>query len=449
MKSGNKVNLAKRVVLALISSIIISWVIIMVFMSSVKLESFWFTTAIDTLLLTLIMTPAIYFFVLKPFRKQIALRKKAEEALRNSETHLHALVQTIPDYIWLKDENGIYLTCNRQFEKFFGAAEREIIGKTDYDYVDKELADSFRMNDKKAMDANGPSINEEWITLANGKTRLMLETIKMPMKDESGKLIGILGIGRDITQRKMAEEEIKVKNKQLQSAKAEREKLFSIIVHDLKSPFNSFLGMTQLLSEELQNFTMAEIQEMATIMKTSAENLYSLLENLLLWAKSERGMIPFKPVEIKLLPFINEGVELLGDCAKVKDITIKVDANEDIVAFTDGNILQTIIRNLISNSVKFTMPGGLITVSAKYENDSAVELSVEDTGIGMDENIKAGLFKIDTHAGRQGTEGEPSTGLGLVVCKDFVEMLGGELKFESEPGKGSRFYFTIPEKHLS
>ncbi|EKD32020.1 MAG: multi-sensor hybrid histidine kinase [uncultured bacterium] len=407
-----------------------------------------FTTALDILLLALIITPTIYFIVLKPFRKQIALRKKAEEALRSSEAHLHTLVQTIPDYIWLKDENGIYLTCNRQFEKFFGAAEMDIIGKTDYDYVDKELADSFRMNDKRAMDANGPSINEEWITLADGKTRLMLETIKMPMKDETGMLIGVLGIGRDITQRKMAEEEILLKNKQLQSVQAEREKLFSIIVHDLKSPFNSFLGMTQLLSEELQNFSMAEIQEMATCMNTSAENLYSLLENLLLWAKSERGMIPFNPVEIKLLPFIREGVEIMEDSAKAKDISIKVNVNEDIVAFTDGNILQTIIRNLISNSVKFTMPGGSITVSAKKGGDSAVELSVKDTGIGMDENIKASLFKIDTHAGRQGTEGEPSTGLGLVVCKDFVEMLGGELKLESEPGKGSCFYFTIPDKHL-
>ncbi|HNW48936.1 MAG TPA: PAS domain S-box protein [Bacteroidales bacterium] len=161
-------NLVKRVALALLSSIIAGEVLIMLVVDNLSIEEFWIEAVIDSALLTIIITPAVFFIVVLPFREQIVLRKAAEKALKSSETHLRTLVQTIPDLIWLKDYNGVYITCNKQFEKFFGAKEAEIIGKTDYDFVDKELADSFRMNDKIAMEACGPSMNEEWITFADG-----------------------------------------------------------------------------------------------------------------------------------------------------------------------------------------------------------------------------------------------------------------------------------------
>ncbi|NTU95875.1 MAG: PAS domain S-box protein, partial [Bacteroidales bacterium] len=344
----NNANLVKRVALALLSSIIVGEVLIMLVVDNLSIEEFWIEAVIDSALLTIIITPAIFFIVILPLRKQIVLRKAAEKALKSSETHLRTLVQTIPDLIWLKDSNGVYITCNKQFEKFFGAKEDEIIGKTDYDFVDRELADSFRINDKKAMEACGPSMNEEWITFADGGDRALLETIKVPMTDDEGNLIGVLGISRDITQRKLAEDEIKLKNEQLLLSQEDREKMFSIIVHDLKTPFNSFLGMTQLLSEELHSFTQEEIQEMAASMKTSAECLYALLENLLLWAKSKRGMIPFNPSLIELLPVVREGAEMMGEPAKNKEISIEIDINEGIVVLADNNILQTIIRNLVS-----------------------------------------------------------------------------------------------------
>ncbi|MBW8331744.1 MAG: PAS domain S-box protein [Prolixibacteraceae bacterium] len=133
-------------------------------------------------------------------------RKQSELALRNSETHLRTLLQTIPDLIWLKDTNGVYLTCNNMFERFFGAREADIAGKTDYDFVDRELADSFRANDRKAMEAGKPTSNEEWIPFADDGHRAFLETIKTPMYDSDGMLIGVLGIGRDITERKKSED---------------------------------------------------------------------------------------------------------------------------------------------------------------------------------------------------------------------------------------------------
>lgn len=437
-------NLVKRVALALSLSIIVGEVLIMFVIKNLNIGDFWIETIIDSVLLTIIIIPTIFFIVVLPLRKQIVLRKGAEKALKSSEAHLRTLVQTIPDLIWLKDSNGVFITCNKQFEKYFGAKEAEIIGKTDYDFVDRELADYFRMNDKKAMEACGPSMNEEWITFADGGERILLETVKVPMTDDEGNMIGVLGIGRDITQRKLAEDEIKQKNEQLLMVQEDREKMFSIIVHDLKTPFNSFLGMTQLLSEELHSFTQEEIKEMAASMKTSAESLYALLENLLLWAKSKRGMIPFNPALIELLPVVREGAEMMEEPAKNKNITIEIDINEDIAVLADNNILQTIIRNLVSNAVKFTLPGGHVILKAKSKDNSSVEVSVEDTGIGMSHEIMDNLFKPGSRTGRKGTEGESSSGLGLIVCNDFVNMLGGKLEIESEQGKGSRFFFSLP-----
>jgi len=437
-------NLVKRVALALLSSVIVGEVLIMLVIKNLNIGDFWIEAVIDPVLLTIIITPAVFFIVVLPLRKQIVLRKAAEKALKSSETHLRTLVQTIPDLIWLKDYNGVYITCNKQFEKFFGAREIEIIGKTDYDFVDRELADSFRMNDKIAMEACGPSMNEEWITFADGGERVLLETIKVPMTDDEGNLIGVLGISRDITQRKLAEDEIKLKNELLLHSQEDREKMFSIIVHDLKTPFNSFLGMTQLLSEELQSFTQEEIKEMASSMKTSAESLYALLENLLLWARSKRGMIPFNPALIELLPVVREGAEMMEEPAKNKNITIEIDISENIAVLADNNILQTIIRNLVSNAVKFTLPGGRVILKAEINDDSSVEVSVGDTGIGMSREILDSLFKPGSNTGRKGTEGESSSGLGLIVCNDFVNMLGGKLEIESEQGKGSRFFFSLP-----
>ncbi|MCK9365228.1 MAG: EAL domain-containing protein [Syntrophales bacterium] len=136
-------------------------------------------------------------------------QKKAEKALSNSKGLLHTLVQTIPDLIWLKDKDGVYLSCNSMFERFFGAGEADIVGKTDYDFVDRELADSFREHDRKAMAAGRPTSNEEWLTFADDGHRALTDTIKTPMYDAGGTLLGVLGIGRDITERKRAEEELR------------------------------------------------------------------------------------------------------------------------------------------------------------------------------------------------------------------------------------------------
>ena len=147
----------------------------------------------------------------------VAEKEKAERALNNERAMLKTLVQTIPDLIWLKDPNGVYLSCNRAVERLYGATENEIIGKTDHDFVDAELADFFRENDRAAMSADGPIVNEEWITFADDGHRALLETVKTPMRDADGRLIGVLGIARDITVRNQAEKDLRDSQKRYHS----------------------------------------------------------------------------------------------------------------------------------------------------------------------------------------------------------------------------------------
>jgi signal transduction histidine kinase len=223
-----------------------------------------------------------------------------------------------------------------------------------------------------------------------------------------------------------------------------KNKFFSIIAHDLRSPFNSFLGLTQIMAEELPSLSMEEVQKFADSMRKSAANLYRLLENLLEWSQLQQGLIPHNPEFVCLLPLINESVEMILESAKNKQIEIVIDVSLDIEVYAENNSLQTIIRNLVSNAVKFTPKGGKIQIFAKSNPDNSVEISVIDSGIGMKPPMKDNLFKLDVSTSRKGTEGELSTGLGLLLCKEFVEKHGGKLWVESEEGKGSTFRFTLP-----
>lgn len=242
---------------------------------------------------------------------------------------------------------------------------------------------------------------------------------------------------------KRKNEIISEQNKELVKINSEKDKFFSIIAHDLRSPFNSFLGLTEIMEEELRNMPLKEIQKNMTILKKSARNLFELLSNLLEWSKIQRGMIVFSPQSINFLEISSSCILLLNENAKKKDIRIKQEIPTDLQVYADKNMLETVIRNLTSNALKFTFPGGSITIQAKQMNNNTTEISVKDTGIGMTDKIMHNLFKLSRKTSREGTDGEPSTGLGLLLCKEFVEKHGGRIWVESEVGKGSTFYFTL------
>jgi signal transduction histidine kinase len=258
--------------------------------------------------------------------------------------------------------------------------------------------------------------------------------------------LALIIIRRGLVKRRLVELEIKMKNEELQRLSSEKDKFFSIIAHDLRSPFYGFLGLTELLVEELPVMSFNESKRIAVNLNDSAVATFRLLENLLEWSRMEQGLIPFKQEIFQLLPVIDECLSAIWELAKNKGIEIKSDISSELYVYADRNMLQTVIRNLVSNALKFTDNDGEILISAKSALVNNIEISIKDSGIGMKQEIIENLFKLHVNTSRPGTKGEPSTGLGLLLCKEFVEKNGGKIWVESEENIGSEFHFTIPCK---
>lgn len=241
-------------------------------------------------------------------------------------------------------------------------------------------------------------------------------------------------------------EALLVKNNELEVLNMEKDKLFSIIAHDLRGPFSSFLGLTEIMAEEIATFTTEELKSFAENMNISAKNLYNLLENLLQWSRLQRQSIPFTPTLVNLKRSIEDNLGLIIESATKKNLQIKVNVPEDYNLEADDSMLQIVIRNITSNAVKFTGRGGTIFISAKLSGTGDIIISFRDNGIGMDEKMRSSIFKLDSKNGRSGTEGEPSTGLGLVICKELIEAHKGRIDVLSEVGKGTEFIITLPLK---
>ena len=373
----------------------------------------------------------------------ITERRRIEEALKESEERFRLLIENQGEGVTIVDPDENLLFVNPAAESIFGVEPGMLAGQNLKKFVVSDQFDQVRKETGK-REKNEKSTYEVDILTPSGIRRSILVTAT-PQSDENGKFIGSFGVIRDITERKKAEKEIVEANIQLSKLNAEKDKFFSIIAHDLRSPFNGFLGLTQLMAEDLPSLTMAQAQELAVSMKDSATNLYSLLENLLKWSQFQKGSIPFAPEVIQLKPVIDECIAVAFATAQNKGIALSSTIPENIKVFADSNMFQTVIRNLVSNALKFTPKGGEVSVSAKVAGDKSVEISVRDSGIGMNQTMIDNLFRPDVRTSRKGTDNESSTGLGLLLCKEFVEKHGGRIWVESEVGKGSVFYLTMPD----
>ena len=232
-------------------------------------------------------------------------------------------------------------------------------------------------------------------------------------------------------------------NNELHSLNVSKDKFFSIIAHDLKNPFSTIIGFSEILKDDISSGHLDTIEQSATLINTSAVQTFRLLENLLEWAKAQRGKLTFNPEPVDLKSLLNEEIKILSEMAKPKNISLESTIPENIKIVADQNMIKTILRNLISNAIKFTHRNGKVEVLVIAENQH-VNISVADTGIGMTDDTIAKIFRIDSDLSTPGTDNERGTGLGLFLCKEFVEKHGGKIWAESEEGKGSIFIFLIP-----
>jgi len=358
---------------------------------------------------------------------------------------LKTLINNIPDRIYAKDTSSRFIFCNNSLARRMEKTDpSEIIGKSDFDLLPRDLAGQFYENEQEIIRTGKSLVNhEEPMGNITGEIRWNLAT-KVPLKDKDGNITGIIGIGRDITERKQAEEENRQKTILLQSLNAEKDKFFSILAHDLRGPLGSFLGATQVLSEEIHSMSVEDIRNIASSMRASATNVYNLLENLLEWSKLKQNRMDFIPESFNLKTKISECIEQTEESAKRKNIKLSISVPDTLIVFADPHMFESVIRNLVSNAVKFTPAGGNISIAAKTGNIRSTEISITDTGIGMSADMVSKLFLLNEKISRKGTDGEPSSGLGLLLCKEFIEKHGGVISLKSEVGIGTTFLISLP-----
>ncbi|MGM0375634.1 MAG: PAS domain-containing sensor histidine kinase [Bacteroidota bacterium] len=242
-----------------------------------------------------------------------------------------------------------------------------------------------------------------------------------------------------------ARKELNRKNKMLNQLNAEKDRLFSVIAHDLRSPFTSIMGLVSLMEEKYDTLTEDSIQQMIRALNKSTNSLFALLENLLEWSQIQRGQTQLNPQPHKSSDIVEEAVNTQYTSLENKNISIHQSIPEALTISVDKTSVLSVFNNLLTNAIKFTPRGGSITISARYlQNKTRVEFAVCDSGIGMNQEMQNNLFRIDADVKRSGTEDEPSSGLGLLISKEFVEMNGGKIRVKSKEYEGTCFYFTLP-----
>jgi len=271
---------------------------------------------------------------------------------------------------------------------------------------------------------------------------IWLETIIQPQYSKEGD-IEFLGVSRNIEKRKQDEMQLQKYATELSQLNQDKDRFIKILAHDLKSPFSSILGFLDLLKKNISTYDIAKIEKQLQIITSAAQNTYKLLEDILLWIKANSGKIPFEPQETDASEVCKNVVENMNLAANNKQITIHNFVESKLVIRADKNMLTTILRNLISNAIKFTNHAGIIDISVS-SNEQFATFIVSDNGVGIDSDALSKIFDISHSHSTQGTHEEKGTGFGLLLCKEFVEKHGGNIWVESEPDKGSKFYFSIP-----
>jgi PAS domain S-box-containing protein len=397
---------------------------------------------------------------------------------RESENKFRTLIQNIPDLVWLKDPQGRYLLCNKVFERYIGKDESKIIGMTDFDLIDKEHAEIQHQIDLKVLKNGSVNISEELFRFSEDKTEVLAEAIRTPMKNIHGELVGVLGIARDITERKRVSEHLRMdiaarqkaedeldkhrfhleelvatRTIELTAAKAAAEQANSAksmflanMSHEFRTPLNAILGFSQIIARD--NQLPLKLRDPMNIIMKSGEHLLSLINDVLDLARIESGKTRLEPVEFDLGNLLTDLIDMLRIRAREKGLELRLDQSSSFPRFvrTDPAKLRQILINLINNAIKFTKHGYIsikLALASHIKDNDFHELlfSITDTGIGISKEDQKRLFQPFEQLGS--ALKHEGTGLGLSIVNEYVKLLGGQISIESDTGTGSTFKFTI------
>jgi PAS domain S-box-containing protein len=372
----------------------------------------------------------------------LTLFKMQEELIRENQIRFENMANTAPVMIWIADVDGLFSFLNKVWLDFTGNEMGDDLGMNwlknvhpeDLEKLLDQYQNAFRSKTSFSCEFRFKRKDDiyRWIMI-NGTPRF----------NRTGIFMGFIGSCTDISKQKESEEKIQNINIELAEINATKDKFFSIISHDLRSPLSGLMQILFIIAEDYDSLPNEEKLEMITDVANTSKKTYELMENLLEWSSIQTGTIPFYPKKLTLLTLLNNLEDLYNQNLKSKEITLKIDVEPEISVFADKKMTETILRNLISNSIKFTHPKGIVSVSLEPGNDFVV-IKVRDTGVGIKTELLSELFKVDKVQSTRGTEKETGTGLGLILCKELVEKQNGKMWVESKEDEGTTFYFTLP-----
>jgi PAS domain S-box-containing protein len=382
--------------------------------------------------------------------RDITERKHAQQAIRESEEKHRSITENIDDFLYTFERGKIFFRptfYTFSIEKITGFSQAEfindprllfkIIHPDDFTAVKQHLKNILKSRVQNSGEFESRIINKHGnIVWVRNKINLT--------RNDNGEVLKIYGLVSDITLRKKTEEELRKTTENLMRVNETKDKFISIISHDLRTPFGSILGFTDLLLND-DELTAEERSQYLSFIREASGSMLSLVNSLLDWTRLQTGRIRFEPERIKAAGIISKSFSALSGTAFQKKINLKSVVNNDVTIYGDKNLISQVFSNLISNAIKFTREGGNILVSAHpTEGIRFTEFSVKDDGIGIQPEDQKKLFGVDTKFTTEGTAGERGSGIGLSLVKEIIEKHNGSIWVISEPGKGSDFRFTLP-----
>lgn len=369
--------------------------------------------------------------------RDITERKKRESI----EIGYKVLLDAVTEAIYILNEEGKFLDVNNGALKMYGYEKDDFKGKTPEFLSAPGKNDLVKTIDdvRKAFEGKTVIFNW-WGKRKNGEIfpkEVILNRTNYLGED------AVIATARDISERYQKDVKQKVVTEELRELNKSKDKFFSIIAHDLRSPFNGLLGFSKVLFDEYEDLSKDEVKEYISYVHSSAKNIYNLIENLLQWSRIQTGRMEFQPINLDLQEQVFKIINLYTSVAIEKRINLSNEVPLNTMIRVDQNMLNSILQNLIANALKFTNQFGIINVSyaASY---GFHEISVSDNGVGISEENQKKLFRIDSHYSTAGTSNEEGTGLGLILCKELAEQNGGDIILKSEIGKGSKFILRLP-----
>lgn len=369
----------------------------------------------------------------------ISERKRIEKKLKR----FRAALDSTADNIFLLDYHSTrFIDVNESSSRNLGYSRKEFLDMKPGD-INPQFSEAYIAQLRKThLYEMDKSVTLEMDYFRKDGTLINVEVYLKATLIEDEKII--VAVARDISERKKNQDKLAQYAKELEDLNTGKDKFLSIISHDLRGPFLGLKGYTQMLIEEYDLLEKEEILDYLGKVHESSKDLYTLVDNLLKWSRLELGKIPFEPMAFNLHDELESVMKLLSGIAAKKEITLHNQIQKDLYPFADRLMLISIIQNLVGNAIKFTKKNGWVKVHSSL-NGEVITLYVEDNGVGMSEEVKEKLFTLDKGHTSRGTAGEKGTGFGLIITKEMVKKMGGDIVVESEPTQGTKFSFTLPK----